>query len=458
MKGTYFRTLVPCAVGSVVLLAAAYAVSAYGSSPTGWFKQLPQLPLVLRVFAIAPMVYYHRALYRWSQKTQLDVPAIDSVYYYGFLLTVAALAVSALEVAIPTEGPLELSPILTNFAVGLCATGYAVIARMHLTSMPTFVGLGSPEEVMMRYLKTSLELVDNVEYASTRLAKLSETIMAKTADVAEKARLATEQTVLSAGKAFDVEMRESLSGVRQGLVDIRQITSDPDFTAERNTFSKSVRLTGNAVVRLSESLAELTQKTKDSVEATGDATTATVAAAASVSLVSRQLADLGGPAGTLPATLAAFEEASRTLAKGSLLVGSSIESMSGLAEAIARAKESFAGLVSLSNSVALTVGQLANLSEELEKTAGGVTEVSSAASTLAKELTSASTALPQIAQRADELTAILDKLRNGIAKSAAALEGDVDRSAKAATMLTESLSRVAQAVVDRTRQHAAKSV
>ena len=280
MKQRYFRTLVPCAVVSLSLLISAAVLTSLKPEFVGrqW---------AFAVLAILPMLFYHFVLYRTAKRTSLDVPAIDSVYYYGFLLTVAALALSAVQVGLHVNSGLDLRPVLNNFAVGLSATGYAVIARMHLTSASTFGGMGGPEEVMDRYLKRSLELVENVDLAARQLADLSKAIMARTADVADSARSATQKVVLDVGQAFDSEMKAALADTRQSLTGIRQMTSDPDFAAERAALSSNVRATRNAVGRLTESLTELVEKTKENTQATSSAVAATTSIAGSVGAADR---------------------------------------------------------------------------------------------------------------------------------------------------------------------------
>src|SRR4051812_10893948 len=90
MKSTYFRTLFNCIVGSFGLLIFASVAASRGMPLDRW---------VAVVLALAPLVYYHLFYLLPRAKQGLSQGAIDSVYYFGFLITVAALGVSAISVA-----------------------------------------------------------------------------------------------------------------------------------------------------------------------------------------------------------------------------------------------------------------------------------------------------------------------------------------------------------------------
>src|SRR5437762_2216975 len=83
MKDDHFRTLFICIVLSVGLLGAVTYVSAS--------RDLKQPPWLAITFAIAPLAYYHLFYLARRARKGLSAAAIDSVYYFGFLVTVAAL-------------------------------------------------------------------------------------------------------------------------------------------------------------------------------------------------------------------------------------------------------------------------------------------------------------------------------------------------------------------------------
>src|SRR5690349_5241898 len=84
--------------------------------------------------AVAPLVAYHVRLASLLKNGLADPNGflVDSVYYFGFLITVFALAVTAFTIAVSSDSPNLISTILQQFGAGLLATGYAVMARLHL--------------------------------------------------------------------------------------------------------------------------------------------------------------------------------------------------------------------------------------------------------------------------------------------------------------------------------------
>src|SRR6185369_2077168 len=130
VAGNFFSTLFICASTSFGLLVAAT------------YLQLP--PWAGMLGGGLPLAYYHLGYLLPRARKGLSHAAIDSVYYFGFLVTIAALGVSAVSLAV-TGGKAPLNNIAFQFGLGLLATGYAVLARMHLTSITTYVDEGSPE-------------------------------------------------------------------------------------------------------------------------------------------------------------------------------------------------------------------------------------------------------------------------------------------------------------------------
>lgn len=84
------------------------------------------------VFGISPLAIYHLILLR---KSGLSSTQIDSIYYFGFLVTVITLVATAISIGLrPQTEKLSISSILLQFGLGLVATGYALFARLQLLS------------------------------------------------------------------------------------------------------------------------------------------------------------------------------------------------------------------------------------------------------------------------------------------------------------------------------------
>jgi chromosome segregation ATPase len=103
-------------LSSLLLLAATHVFS---------------LPPLAALLGLIPLAAYHSFLWSAESLTQQE---IDSVYYFGFLLTLATLGLSAFNLAESGDASNDISSIGTQFALGLLATGYGLIARISLQS------------------------------------------------------------------------------------------------------------------------------------------------------------------------------------------------------------------------------------------------------------------------------------------------------------------------------------
>ena len=82
---------------------------------------------------VLPLLGYYYAL---ARKKLLSPSEIDSVYYFGFLVTVITLVSTAIAIGIATKLP-EIKWILLQFGLGLVATGIALFARLMLMTKST---------------------------------------------------------------------------------------------------------------------------------------------------------------------------------------------------------------------------------------------------------------------------------------------------------------------------------
>jgi len=85
------------------------------------------------IAGVLPLLGYYYAL---ARKKLLSPSEIDSVYYFGFLVTVITLVSTAVAIGIATKLP-ELKWILLQFGLGLIATGIALFARLMLMTKST---------------------------------------------------------------------------------------------------------------------------------------------------------------------------------------------------------------------------------------------------------------------------------------------------------------------------------
>ena len=85
------------------------------------------------IAGVLPLLGYYFAL---AKKKLLSQSEIDSIYYFGFLVTVITLVSTAIAIGIATKLP-KLNWILLQFGLGLIATGIALFARLMLMTKST---------------------------------------------------------------------------------------------------------------------------------------------------------------------------------------------------------------------------------------------------------------------------------------------------------------------------------
>lgn len=107
------------------------------------------------ISGLSPLVSYY---YFLSKKNILSPSEIDSVYYFGFLITVITLVSTAIAIGIATKLP-EIKWILLQFGLGLIATGIALFARLMLMTK-------SSNSVEIDVVESSKILVSSVNKVS----------------------------------------------------------------------------------------------------------------------------------------------------------------------------------------------------------------------------------------------------------------------------------------------------
>ena len=385
---SFFARLRTCIVASGVLLIAATML------------HLP--PWVSMIGGGAPLVYYHLGYLAPRAKKGLSQTAIDSVYYFGFLVTIAALGVSAVSLAV-SGGKMPLDSIAFQFGLGLLATGYAVLARMHLTSVSTWVDEATPEAVLDRYVQRSRELVTNVELASTQFVELSKNLMLKSQEVAETARLSTEKSMLEVARMFDEELHGTLASARAGLTEIRGLVSETAFAEEREALVRGVKQTVNTVATLNKTLEHFAQRSEEAARQSQEVKTSSAALNDTLTLFHTNLTAIAGNDGPMLATAKSLSEAQAVVAGSTHAMGGALEELREMAGTVSGIGITFKNIKTLTNKANEQLEALANSSERLDGATRHIARSAEASTALANGLDRTSAALPALQQRAEAL-------------------------------------------------------
>lgn len=434
----YFPTLLLCVSLSLAALAAGMVVE-------GTLKW----PLVAG--AILPLVYYHIGFLRQRVRVSTDSPAIDSVYYYGFLVTVAALALSALSV--DTTPPINFQPVLIKFGVGLAATGYAVLARMHLMSLVQGSDDASVGEVTDKYVRRSQALIDDVEVAIVRVKSFSETVLRESRDLHTKTKSEFDEHLLSSARAFQEELTQICSASRQAIAEVRELLNEVAFVSERSELNKLVKDTASTSRKLTDQMDGFATQIEASAKKTLQANTAIAALEQSILDLDASVSKVAGPQGALSVAAASLTATTDASTQATQSARDALAVTADLTKAIGANDEAFAALLSFAQTASAQFQSLTTTAAKLDAALLQLSEATATADSLARELTTAGTTFPRLGREADALTASLGELKTSVSSSAKELEADVTRSVQATQMLIDSLTQVAEQIVQRTRVH-----
>jgi methyl-accepting chemotaxis protein len=424
-------------VGLLVLGAIFLTFSNWAT----WMSWLVMLP------GIAPLGWYHFKVLMPKAESGLPQAAIDSVYYFGFLVTVAALCISALMVGLHGAAA-SIDTIVMQFSAGLVATGYAVAARLHLQSRVSGTSETTLEEVMDKYVHKSIALVENVEQASQRLSEFSQKIVERTIEAAELTRLAANEKMLDVATQFSEQMSEALESARQGVHEFRVVMNSTAFAAERQQYIDSVKESVHAVRALNAGIAELVIKTQEKVKLTQQDITASTNLSGRLNEFALQVKELSGPQGlgasatslkdscdSVNAAHATLTEATQTLQQLMETVELSSDTLEQVRKISKRASEQFDKLSDTSERVGNAAAQVESLAESAKnlarhvKTFDAVVEtVSGTAEDFAANLEKAQTASSALDARVTQLPAQAEAIETFGARIGRSLEAIADQA------------------------------
>lgn len=143
------------------------------------FSLTPDLDKSLRFTGISlsgfiPIIFYHYSLHRQRSSKQgkihLTDAEIDSVYYFGFVITLLTLIAAVFTLGLASSNEIEPQTIGIQFGLGLFVTGYALIGRLHL--QVTNESDLEPEDAYATYVDRVNSLLGRVDVAYADLDEL----------------------------------------------------------------------------------------------------------------------------------------------------------------------------------------------------------------------------------------------------------------------------------------------
>ncbi len=448
----YSTTLTRCMLLSALALALGVA-----------FPAVP--PMAAFLGALVPLIWYHTMFLRPRATDGLPQPAIDSVYYYGFLITIGALGATALDLSLHGMGE-NFAPVAFQFGLGLLATGYAVWARVHLTASTKILDEDELRVLMNRQIAQSRELLGNVELASASFETYATTLLQRSEQFASDAEARTRASIDAAIKAFSEGIAAMSEQAQTALGDLRGIVNDVTFGAERDALRTSVTAMVDTVTSLSEGLDRLRTSSSAGAESVGGF-------AGSLERVNMAAAAAGGrlePLGREDGVIARFDQA---LGGGGERAREFVDSAAAATTAMAAIGESGTpakqALDTVGRKATLTANKLQALGDALDAVAASGGDLNATTAQLMdlrgaaeagsgglRELHAQLATLRTTAGSLDAmLTATTDDLRASIAAGAKTIDDAVGRFSAALDQMHE---REAAKAMERIEVHGAVDV
>jgi predicted nucleic acid-binding Zn-ribbon protein len=270
------------------------------------------------IAGLLPLMIYHTTLIK---ARLLSSTEIDSIYYFGFLVTIITLVTTAISIGVADKKEeLNLQWVLLQFALGLIATGYALFARLHLLAISTTsieADMVSSTEKLAKNIEKIAKEFDNagfqvqafVERTEKRLTILEEETVTRMDAVVTSfdQRLSASQVAFqdSLNKSVELTLEKtartmasttqqfsnSISSVMEEIIRIQSEAEGISFTlASQRILEFSTDMTG--------SIQSITTSVHDSAKASSDAVlelSATFKKSAKLAAdISKKLSDLDG--------------------------------------------------------------------------------------------------------------------------------------------------------------------
>lgn len=411
---SYFRKLVSSLALSLAMQGAVFVATLQG--------HLPGLvgPMALVVAGLLPLVWYHLGILRPLVSRGAGNDAVDSVYYFGFLVTLGALAFGALGTSLAGGSDVDVKQVVGQFALGLIATGYAIVARLHLSSLGRHEVEASPEQTLDRYVTGSAVLLQNLETAAGALANLSRASVNETARVIGDSHAALRLHLETMSNDFARQMELTF---QVALRDGKELKVVLDAIADQ----AGSRALVSAAVELREKLESLSQSVQAFAGGALQGAGATQALASASGTFTEHihgaedgLRRLGAADGPMHAAAERIAQSSARIAEGSteieramLSLGEVANSSGGVGATLKTLKSVVAKANSSLDALGQTVDRLATSTNAMNDLAGAVERVSdgleghaSVFPTLSVQASAVTASLKQLAAQASDAGAL----------------------------------------------------
>lgn len=199
--------------GNLLLLSLGGILAVTAAAHLGLIWGLAH-PILAFSFGILPMLYWHYLL--WESE-DLNQTQIDTIYFFGFLVTLVTLGCAATFALVPSKQATQVIIIVYQFALGLLATGYGLLARVLLTNRR--VTVAGPDDAIDQYLQKIGRVLARFEETVALFDRFRD-------DVVKNAREGAAAISQEAIVRLESELRTPLEGLRSSISAINEELKD----------------------------------------------------------------------------------------------------------------------------------------------------------------------------------------------------------------------------------------
>jgi ABC-type transporter Mla subunit MlaD len=367
------------------------------------------------LLAMLPLVWYHVAYLRPLARTGLAQVAIDSVYYFGFLITLGSLASSAMTMAGNGRG--DLNAVGAQFGLGLMATGYAVVARLHLMSL-SHADSTEPdsEKAMDAVVQGSRDLLLNIDLASASFKQYADSLALHSNQTAMAAIEASQESIRQSTQMFEQGIRASLEPITASLEGIRNLIQKTNLQIERGNLAEAV----TAIARSTQELQRAMQSASEAFALGSDSVKRSLPP---LSQAAQHLLDLSAglellaDENGLAKAARDFVVAADTIADANRNLGSSVEGLADLSGTVADLGPTFKHLGTITKKATTQIEALEAVAAGLENAVSRMQTIPASASALVSAHEATQEVMSKLKAESNQLSAAMAGVSLQVAKA-----------------------------------------
>jgi len=358
-----------------------------------------------------PLVHYHFRLLFAVRKHSLPQATVDTVYYLGFLITIATLVLSVLKVGLGDSSSVAGKDGFQNLAVvfgsGLLATGYALFARIQLMMMSEKIEEEDLGDKVDRYALEAEKALNKLRLSAAEFEVFTATLRDSALRAIDDSAAAYQQAIAATATTATKNVETALKSLSESLVTLQQDIRTATPTEELAEVASAVKALGKTLSNASTKVDMLAAQAASGEQSLLTLATSMTNAASEIARVEsslRSIVEFSSPLADLRATVAEIGPSLRALGADAL------EARNGVTQAAAGLREE----VLASTNGMSTLGHAAqSLTESSRSVAAQLAVGEAAGEQLGKQILELTKALEVARQRFDAESAVWAKSLTG---------------------------------------------